>query len=294
MTLEQFSADVIQILQDRFPRTFGEAQFSVQKINKPGNVVLTGISIRMRHDAIAPIYYVDEYLRNSRTPLDMAVSIAQTIEERSVTSIGSDFITSWASASQHIVPRLIDSRVRGRNTDYLKDRVKTRLVKGIAVIYDVLLPIHTSDDSTASVPVTHQLMSMWRVSPDQIHKKAVENGPTLRPAHFTSMCEMLGLSWDESPDMDILTSSGNYGAAVVLYPGIEQELKNRYDCGAYLLPSSVFEWIIIRKDCGLSVKELQELVSSVNDSDAIAPEDILSDSVYTFKDGVLTELESGW
>lgn len=45
MTIENFANEVISVLQERFPKVFDTAEFQIARVNKPGNVVLTGISI---------------------------------------------------------------------------------------------------------------------------------------------------------------------------------------------------------------------------------------------------------
>lgn len=301
MTIETFADEVITLLQERFPNVFGTAEFQISRVNKPGNVILTGISIRLNNAVeIAPVYYVNGFMENGKTAWDMASDIAGRIENDSSVSapIGSAFLTNWTLTSQSIVPRLIDSR-RGRNDDYLKDRVKTRLTSGIAVIYDITVP-NIAEGALASIPVTRDLMRMWEVSPRQIHEAAIKNGPRIRPVKLDSlghvMAEMMDLPFEpDEPDIDVLTNHySQFGSAVILYPGVKDMLDKKYGLqGYYILPSSVHELLITPKKNDIPVNELLEMVMQVNDTE-VSAEDLLADDVFELSaDGKLASATEG-
>ena len=287
-SLESFANEVINVLETRFPHVFRNAEFHVQTVSKPGNVMLTGISIRL-NGPVAPIFYVNSDYEAHRSAMDTAVDIAEKIaNDMEIPQISAELITDWNSfASQNVVPRLISS-VPGRNDQYLRERVKTRLCDGIAVIYDIVLPGQHADASM-SVPVTRGLMHIWEVSPQQIHEAAIKNGPRLRPFKIASLAsvlaEMMGIPFVPSelevgPAMDILTVEGSsYGAAAILYPEVQRILAERYS-NCCLLPSSICEWLIVDKSAGIEVNQLLDMVMSVNTNE-VQPEDFLADDVLT-------------
>lgn len=287
MTIENYANQVIKVLE-RFP-AFSSAEFQLTTAKKPGNVTLHGISIRMEQAVVAPVYYVDDFLRNGKSAYDMASSIMDRIAHDTAQAmpIGINMLTDWEQVSKRIVMRLIDAR-KGHNDEYLLNRVKTKIAPGIAVIYDIVLHEMTSDSATASVPVTRQLMAMWNVTPCQIHDKALENGPKLRPLKFQSlaslMCELMDMPFapeelDGIPAMDVITNQDtHFGAVAILYPETKGILEKKYPQGFYLLMSSVHEMLVVPND--IPVNCLQDMVMSVNDTE-VEQQDQLSDSIYT-------------
>lgn len=300
MTIETFADEVITLLQERFPNVFGTAEFQISRVNKPGNVILTGISIRLNNAVeIAPVYYVNGFMENGKTAWDMASDIAGRIENdtSAAAPIGSEFITNWALVKENIVPRLISSYGE-RNADYLKNRVKERLTPGIVVIYDITIP-NITEGALASIAVTKDLMHMWEVSPQQIHEVAIQNGHRIRPIKFDSlaniMAEMLGLPFvPDAPDLDVLSNIySQFGAAVILYPGVKDMLDEKYGPqGYYILTASVHELLIAPKTNTLPVDALWEMVMQVNDTE-VSAEDFLADDVLEFENDHLVSAIKG-
>lgn len=287
MTIESFANDVIDVLQERFPHIFGTAQFEIQTVSKPGNITLTGIIIKL-NGPIAPVYYVNSAVENGTSAMEMAADIAKRIsDDMAIPQIDTEFITTWSQASQYIVPRLIDSRP-GRNVDYLKERVKANLCTGIAVIYDIILPGENEDGTSMSVPVTRGLMNNWEVNPQQIHDNAIMNGQRIRPLKLASLSSILAKmmdlpfepGFDDAPTFDILTNQDSqFGAAVILYPGVNSILAEKYPQGCYLLPSSIHEWIIIDKAECIGVNQLLNMVMEINTNE-VQPQDLMADDVF--------------
>lgn len=300
MTIEKYADEIITILKERFSNVFGTAEFQISKVNKPGNVVLTGISIRLNNAVIAPVYYVDGALEDGKTAWDMASDIAERIanDASAPAPIGSTFLSDWEQTSQCIVPRLIDCR-RGRNDNYLKDRISTRLMPEIAVIYDITIP-NITEGALASIPVTRDLMHMWEVSPRQIHEAAIQNGPRIRPVKFDSLAHVMATLMDlpfipNAPDIDVLSNIySQFGAATILYPDVKSLLDEKYGSqGYYILPSSVHELLITPKN-GIPVNQLLEMVMGVNSTE-LSAEDLLADDVFTLdNDGnLISVIEEG-
>lgn len=286
MTIQEFAGQVIETLQAKFPEYFRDAEFQVQQVAKPGNLILTGIGIRMKNTPISPLYYIDSALQNGQSAEETAKEIASQIAKQSSLpdSIDVNFVTDFNTARQYIVPRLIDIRP-GKNDAYIKNRVMTQLPCGtIGVIYDLALP--DREDCSMSIPVTKDLQLTWNVFTDTIHDAALWNGPRIRPLKIASLAEMLGLPFelDDMAPMTVLTNSvGVNGASAILYPATKELLEERFPEGFVLIPSSVHEWIIISKDLSTNTMGLLDMVKTIN-ANEVLPEDQLADDVFTLDD----------
>lgn len=286
MTIQEFAGQVIETLQAKFPEYFRDAEFQVQQVAKPGNLILTGIGIRMKNTPISPLYYIDSALQNGQSAEETAKEIASQIAKQSSLpdSIDVNFVSDFESAKQFIVPRLIDIRP-GKNDAYIKNRVMTQFpFVSIGIIYDIALP--NNKTSAMSIPVTKDLQLTWNTSTKAIHDAAIQNGPKIRPLKIASLAEMLGFPFelDDMAPMTVLTNSvGVNGAAAILYPATKELLEERFPNGFICIPSSVHEWIIISKDLSSDTMGLLDMVKTIN-ANEVLPEDQLADDVFTLDD----------
>lgn len=83
MTIQEFAGQVIETLQAKFPEYFRDAEFQIQQVAKPGNLILTGIGIRMKNTPISPLYYIDSALQNGQSAEETAKEIANQIAKQS-------------------------------------------------------------------------------------------------------------------------------------------------------------------------------------------------------------------
>ena len=85
-----------------------------------------------------------------------------------------------------------------------------------------------------------------------------------------------------------LLSTGNYSTAGAIFsPKIQGKLARLFPDGFMVLPSSIYETLIV--PCGeeeLAPEELKDIVMEVNETDVVPPYQFLSNSVYTITEGV--------
>ena len=108
MTIREFADELINTLKTTFPDLFEHASFAVQTVPKPGNLLLTGITVNFHGSNIAPCYYIDEQYNKclEGTPLSIVASdLAETIRQTSDFQPNIDItaIQDFASAKGHIL-----------------------------------------------------------------------------------------------------------------------------------------------------------------------------------------------
>ena len=291
MTIREFADELINTLKTTFPDLFEHASFAVQTVPKPGNLLLTGITVNFHGSNIAPCYYIDEQYNKclEGTPLSAVASdLAETIRQTSDFQPNIDItaIQDFASAKDHIFPRLIDARP-GKNDDYLAKRVSTAIPgTDISVIYEIAL----SDEEVPrmTLTVTDELAEMWNIPLEELHAIAVQNAVKQRPLYFTDMNGILNsLAPEDFPEFEVesmlyvLTNKQKiHGASVILYPEAAKMLHDHFPNGFHVLPSSIHELIIVPKALSDNPEELKMMVMAINASE-VMPADQLSDSVYT-------------
>ena len=173
--------------------------------------------------------------------------------------------------------------------------VPHREIEDMAVIYRGLISVE--EGQIVSFPVTDQIFSFYGISLEQFHEDAVRNTQRIFPAvlqplmaeieELTGIMEdPAGLSQPEKGEIHAVqvlrNNYGLYGASAVLNPEVMERCGRETGENFYLLPSSIHEMLLIPESQALDIQKLQDIVKSVNRSEAILPKDILTDSVYHY------------
>lgn len=137
----------------------------------------------------------------------------------------------------------------------------------------------------STMDVTRLDMERWQTDIRTLFSDALRGSMKLLPPVFQSISDMIGADDAcESENMYVLTNGRtHFGAAAVLYPNLLDAVAERLGSSLFLLPSSVHEMIVL-PDTGEDPKILKEIVEEVNRTE-LDPEDVLTDSVYYFRDG---------
>lgn len=139
----------------------------------------------------------------------------------------------------------------------------------------------TTDDNTIIV-VTNEHMETWGKDVSEIYEDAVKNHKDNALDTLTQVSEILSDSGCEWMPLYALTDNGcPFGAASVLYSDIFQKFAAKTESDLFILPSSVYELLIIPACYYKSIDTLREIVHEVN-STALSAEEFLSDNVYLY------------
>ena len=128
-------------------------------------------------------------------------------------------------------------------------------------------------------------MERWQKAPGELMEQALRNCASMLPPVFRSLADVLDVfrPADEGNLYLLTNESALYGAAVLLYPGILQEIAEYLGGGFFVLPSSVHE-VILLPDHGEEAGDLLEIVTEINHTQ-VAEEEILTDAVYKYEPG---------
>ena len=88
--------------------------------------------------------------------------------------------------------------------------------------------------------------------------------------------------------MYVLTNRDSYmGAAYLMFPDIFERIASVAGDNLIILPSSVHELIIVKKEIGMSHDFMASVVKEVNSHSLLSPDEVLSESVYGYSEGEL-------
>jgi hypothetical protein len=204
------------------------------------------------------------------------------------------------------------------NYEEVKDKIDCRLVNGenngkflsgrpfmemedLAVVYQIRLA--DLKNGQMSIPVTDLMLERYGISLEQLHEQAMRNMDVLQPHELLTLKETvlemtahkisgeLGLTMEEAkvvaaeviPDApdDVLVLTNDrklFGASAILKDEVKQEIADRLG-DFYVIPSSVNELMIMKKEPGMDYRQLEDMVRNVNRKELL-PDEVLSDHVY--------------
>lgn len=272
-----------------------EAQLHyVTKPNK--NQAQTGLIIKKGDANIFPTIYIDgeiqKYLLNL-SPLE-AITDGIIKEYFQCDNIG-DFDLSPFGDFDWVKGKLICQLVNTSLNENLLSEIPSIPFMDLSIAFRVLLDPPPSE-GVPSILVTNRHLKLWGINRETIYKIAKENTPILLPVKIIKLSELVRNVMLENnmapkeperldiPDVNmyVLTNQKFWlGSYCINYPGILSSLAEEENANLYILPSSIYETIIVPDSNNISLKELQDIVYHVN-KNSIPKEELLSYSVYYF------------
>ncbi len=293
MKLQEFAQEV----QEKVAFLMGEEyQVSLNSVKKNNGVYFTGLMIKDYRFNLCPTIYLESFYESFKEGKSLE-KICEKIKEiyyRDTLHDNLDFsfYKDYEKVKSRICYKLISV---DRNRELLKD------IPHI-VYMDMVICFYYSLENTrmgnGSVLVQNTHMDMWKVNTEILFRAAQENTPRLFPA---SLCSMEGIlqsliqdsgedasevlkeinDYDHLP-MQVLSNTGSgFGATCMIYPGLLQTIAEKQEKDFYILPSSIYEVILLTDDGKQSPLHLSEMVREINATQVQAPE-VLSDSIYHF------------
>jgi hypothetical protein len=174
----------------------------------------------------------------------------------------------------------------------------------LAVVFYLL--IDDADFGEATALIHNEHLSMWDIDTATLYEIATKNTPVLLPFEFTSMNQLIThllleelkqnelekdldqihnlletLSTEEEQMYVLSNHKKYYGASVLLYPNVLEEIAIKLQNDFFILPSSIHETIIVPFTDQLEKETLQEMVTEINRTE-VDEVDRLSDNVYIY------------
>ena len=276
MTYEQF----LDRLEQELCLLTGKGE-SIRRVRvlKNNGVKLDGFSCCVEGRREQPTVYVNHYFSGDMRPGDLKKLAEQIlkVQKESLLARGGELlqVLKYENMKGRIFYRLIS---REMNEELLRD-VPHLLWLDLAIVFYLKIPEEIIDNATALIHNSH--MERWGIDIKELYRTAAENMAGI-PVMLEPMEQILrdcGLD-SKTSGMYVLGIRGReYGAAVMLNPGVLRMCFERIGEEYYVLPSSIHEVILLPASCSDSAAELEGLVREVNET-CISREDYLSGHVY--------------
>ena len=239
-------------------------------VTKNNGTRRTGILFKQEDSNLAPTIYLEEfyqkYLKGQQVP-DLADSICSIYQEiRVKKTCDCQNLFDFNHVKEHIVYKLIR---RDANEELLK-QIPYEPFLDLAVVY--YIQIDNTRFGSAAIQIRNEHLRYWRVEKEEIRRLAGKNTPRIYPVQIQQIVRFMYVATNEQCSL---------GAAVMRYPDFREKVRGMIRGDFYILPSSIHEVILVPESFGLEPERMQEMVKEINQT-GVAPEEVLSDSVYYF------------
>lgn len=293
MVMTEFKEKILDGLREKLGNDVVVSSMNVVKNN---DVRLTGIRFISKQSEAAPILYFDNlYQKFEECGEDFDETLKYAVEFYEQNRVTEMTPVRWLTEYEN-VKNLLGVRLVNRelNNDYLVDKPYKEFLD-LAVVFTVDLAIFR--DASAVTLVTDSLFKSWGVSLDELYNDALENYRKCNEIVFTSMSDVVAniLESEGITDNELMKTmheSDNLmyvlsvksrikGSGLMLYKDVLGRIAEQLDSDLIIIPSSIHELIILREDKSMEPESIYAMVKEVNNTQ-VAPEDILSYSVYHF------------
>lgn len=292
MSYERFVEKIAEIIREKVKEPLN---LSIHTTIKNNGYERKGITFSEKGINISPTIYLEEYYEKFIRGSD-AESLAEQVlgmyyKVRVKHTWKEDAVQDYQNIKDKIIYKLVN---RERNRELLS-LVPHEDYLDLTVLFFVMVDIDEAGGQMATMLIRNEHLVWWKVSAEEIRRRAEINTEKLLPYEFSAMCmvieEMLGdrdvgdEEWRklrEQESMYVLTNhirSG--GASVLLYTGRLEAIGAYFKENFYILPSSIHEVIIIPESRALPREEMECVIREVNETQVQA-EEFLSDHAYYY------------
>ena len=295
MTREGFFRYVQYHIKEALPDEFRSANVSIQEVYKHNDRVLHGLEVLPEGQNSGPIVYLDSYYEAYLNGEDIYELLSEIADQRvSVGEIDLEnganrIMGSFEDAKDHLYVRLCDSRTNEKRLENVL-WTDSGLPDGLAAT------VHVEIQNGMSAAVTPALAKTWGVREDVIFNAALRSmQEKSRPECMMLSNAVFGgmtMSDEENllknpenyreGDLIVLTNrSKQFGASVMLYPGVLDRIGMITGGDFYIIPSSLHEVLIVPESLGMREAELTGMLRNVNE-EVVDNEDKLSDNLLVY------------
>lgn len=269
-------------------------QVELTRVVKNGDASFYGVALKKEDEAIAPTIYLNEYYHRylyDDLSLECIVQhILESVKETPKHSFNEDMFKvffDFESVKDKIVYRLYALE---ENKEFLQGTPYVPF-HDMAIVFYYL--VEKDERGMASIKITNMEMKMWKVTIDELFELAKLNTKRLFPLKIQSMeeciVEMMGGCTQEeqvpTSNLYVLTNQIHLnGAATILYENVLRDFANQMECDFFLLPSSIHEMLLVKKDEICANEQLYFYKELVREQNMCLPKnEKLTDSVYLYE-----------
>ncbi len=286
MNYESFKQYVADHIRDFLPQGYNVHEISITEQRKNNNVTWDALSIKGDRN-IVPVIYLEPYYQAHTKGINMDV-ILQKIADlymESMEQVG-DFLTDEFQYEKIKNGIFVVVQNAEMNREILKN-VPHEIRDDLALFYRVNVELSNGEKGSVLIHNTH--LESWRIDEKTLKEVAWNNMHNYYPPEFSTMSNVLrSVGYDEIPEdvefveMYVLSNKDKqYGAVYMFDTEVMSKIAEEVGGDIVVIPSSIHESILLKKQKDTDFDMLREVVKEVNRTQ-LHPTEILSDEVYQY------------
>lgn len=292
MEYQEFKKCVVDSLEKEL---HGTGKVEIHRVTKNNRKELDGLMVLREGCSVAPALYLDEYFEDYQNGCSLGSIVGEITDfyrygKDDTRGIDMDFYRDYEKVKDNVMFKLIH---------YEKNRELLEKVPYIHVL-DLAAVFYCKYDhpmlGNIMILIYNSHLQMWGAEAADLYEASMVNTPKKLPVEIISMGDIMrqGILSEEldltEQELAIFPMDSNiyvltnylrqFGAAAMLYPNVLQRFSMAVGGDFYIIPSSIHEVLLLpAKD--YSQELLKQMVVQVNKTQ-VAPEEVLSDSVYRY------------
>ena len=294
MNYEEFKENIVQDIKDAFADKGLAVEAEIRQCEKL-NESYDAMTVRPESGCIGVNINLnqlfDSYSKGQT--YQECVDTAADMADKSLNNVP-DFDVDMMNDYEQMKSKLSMEVVSADRNAELLEKVPHKNMEDLAVVYRFVLGEYDGG-GRSTILITNDLLDKYGITPEQLHKDAMEMAPELRPAVIKGMtevmvemmgvdnAEMMGMVPDpENEAMYVATTPDKVqGAGVLAYQDFMDQAAERLGGDFYILPSSIHEILLVKDNGQFDRATLENMVREVNETQ-VSPQDKLTDSVYHY------------
>lgn len=276
----------------------GGMKASKYSVVKNNGMEKTGMILESDEYNIAPAIYLEEFFEQYQKGMSIDRIVNEILEFYEKVKVEEDYDVSQLSLYENVKKKVAFKLVNTEKNQQMLKEVPHIPLLDLSIVFYILVDV--DEKGSATIQIRNEHIENWNVNVEQLYKDAKLNVKCLIPARLMCMQHVIeklcDISKGEEKDllkakfppenkefMYILTNSiHQFGAAVLTYPNILEMASRIIGEDFYLLPSSIHEVILIPKSKSPDLKDLNEMINEVNETQ-VQEEEVLSDHAYYYE-----------
>ena len=276
----------------------GGMKASKYSVVKNNGMEKTGMILESDEYNIAPAIYLEEFFEQYQKGMSIDRIVNEILEFYEKVKVDEDYDVSQLSLYENVKKKIAFKLVNTEKNQQMLKEVPHIPLLDLSIVFYILVDV--DEKGSATIQIRNEHIENWNVNVEQLYKDAKLNVKCLIPARLMCMQHVIeklcDISKGEEKDllkakfppenkefMYILTNSiHQFGAAVLAYPNILEMASRIIGEDFYLLPSSIHEVILIPKSKSPDLKDLNEMINEVNETQ-VQEEEVLSDHAYYYE-----------
>ena len=292
MNIETFASTVRSQLADTL-----QQEVILTPILKLNGIRLHGITISEADGInLSPMVYLEPFFErfmntgNLKKTMDEILDLCRNCKRPAPFDTGQ--LLNFGRVKDRLHYRLVNYEA---NQELLLTVPHQRFLDLAKIYYaDCMVEASEKERIPGSVLIRKKHLESWGISDLELKKAADTNTPRIHPVFFQSVHKILTGEIMQDPDIQkgtppdrqfplycLSNTQKEYGASVICYPNVLEDLSRQFGDDLMVLPSSVHETLLIPQGAGLQIDLLKAMVHEIN-REEVAPSDFLSNNVYIF------------